>query len=51
MRVCFQADVDLNGVLIVPQKYAIAPIAASLLLIWEASTPDDWRNVLLYLPV
>lgn len=42
---------DSPGVLIAPQRYAVAAIAADLVLIWEASTPDDWRNVLLYLPL
>jgi hypothetical protein len=41
---------DSPGVLVVPQKYAVAPIAASPVLVWEASTAEEWRNVLLYLP-
>jgi hypothetical protein len=47
----FVRSANSAGVLIVPQRYAVASIAADLVLIWEASTPDDWRNVLLYLPL
>lgn len=42
---------DSPGVLVVPQKYAVAAVAAELVLIWEASTADDWHNRLLYLPL
>lgn len=42
---------DSPGVLIAPQRYSVASIATDLVLIWEASTPDEWRNVLLHLPL
>ncbi len=39
------------GVLIAPQRYAVAAIASDLVLIWEASALEEWRNVLLFLPL
>lgn len=39
------------GVLVVPQRYPVAFVAAESVLIWEASTPDEWQNVLLLLPL
>jgi hypothetical protein len=47
----FTETADSPGVLIVSQRLAVATIAADLVLIWEASAPEDWRNVLLYLPL
>jgi predicted nuclease of predicted toxin-antitoxin system len=38
------------GIFIVPQTSAIGEIIESLLLIWAASQPDEWRDQIVYLP-
>jgi Domain of unknown function (DUF5615) len=38
------------GVILIPQRLPIARAIDDLLLLWEASRPDEWRNRLIYLP-
>lgn len=40
-----------TGVLIVPQSLPVLEAAEDLLLIWVASTPNDWENRIGYLPL
>jgi hypothetical protein len=47
----FVEHTSSSGVLVVPQRYAVGAIARELVLIWEASAAEDWRNVLVYLPL
>lgn len=47
----FVHTADSPGVLIVPQRSPVAAIASDLVLIWQVSPPDEWRNVLGYLPL
>ena len=39
------------GIFIVPQRGAIGGIIESLLLVWTASKPEEWRNRIVYLPL
>jgi len=39
------------GVFIIPQSGAIGDIIESLLLVWTASRPEEWRNQIVYLPL
>lgn len=39
------------GVVIVPQRIAIALVVEELLLIWHASTPEEWINRIAHLPI
>ncbi len=39
------------GVIIVPQRMAIAAAVEELLLIWHASTPAEWANRIAHLPL
>lgn len=39
------------GVVIVPQSLAIAAAVEELLLIWHASTPEEWTNRIVHLPL
>jgi len=39
------------GVVIVPQHLAIAAAGEELLLIWHASTPEEWNNRIVHLPL
>lgn len=38
------------GLFIAPQRHAIGEIVESLLLVWTASQPEEWRNRIVYLP-
>ncbi|MGH2514746.1 MAG: DUF5615 family PIN-like protein [Ktedonobacterales bacterium] len=40
----------IAGVLLLHQTLPIAQAIEILLLVWEASEPDDWRDKLTYLP-
>jgi hypothetical protein len=40
-----------TGLLIVPQRSQIGPIVESLVLIWSASSLDDWRYSIEFLPL
>lgn len=39
------------GLFIVPQHLTLAVIVADLLLIWSASSPEEWVNRICYLPL
>jgi Domain of unknown function (DUF5615) len=39
------------GGFLVPQRMAIGPAIQELLLIWEASEPDEWRDCITFLPL
>lgn len=39
------------GLVLVPRKLPIAQVIEELYLIWEATTPDYWRNLIQYLPL
>lgn len=39
------------GVVIVPQSLDIASAVEEILLIWHASTAEEWRNRIVYLPL
>jgi hypothetical protein len=41
---------DSPGVFLVKQRTAIGSVVEALLLIWAASSPDDWRNRILEVP-
>jgi hypothetical protein len=38
------------GMFIVAQRGPIGEVIASLLLVWAASQPEDWRDRIVYLP-
>jgi hypothetical protein len=38
------------GLFIVPQRRAIGDVIESLLLVWSASQPAEWRDTVAYLP-
>jgi hypothetical protein len=38
------------GLCIFPQKCSVGAMIDELLMVWAASTPDEWRNRLEYLP-
>ncbi len=38
------------GVFLVKQRTAIGRVVEALLLVWAASSPDDWRNRILEIP-
>ena len=40
----------LHGVFLVPQNRPTRPVAENLVLIWEASEFEDWRDRIVYLP-
>jgi len=44
------AGLPSPGIFIVPQRSAIGDIIESLVLVWTASQPEDWRNQIAYLP-
>ena len=49
----FRAFVLTNtspGVILIPQRLPIIKAIANLLLLWEASRLDEWRNRLIYIP-
>lgn len=37
--------------IVVPQSLAIPAAAEDLTLIWAATTPEEWANRILYLPL
>lgn len=39
------------GVFIIPQRVEIGMAIDELLLIWPASDPEEWTNLILYLPL
>jgi hypothetical protein len=39
------------GLLIVPQHLPLATVVEDLLLIWSASSPEEWVNRICYLPL
>lgn len=39
------------GVLLLHQQLPIAQAIEALLLVWSASAPEDWRDLLTYLPL
>ena len=39
------------GVIVVPQSLAVPAAAEDLALIWAATTPEEWANRILYLPL
>ena len=39
------------GVIVVPQHLPISAVADELLLIWTATSPEDWTNRICYLPL
>lgn len=39
------------GVLLIPQQYATGSTIDEVLLIWGASSPDEWRDMVTYLPL
>jgi hypothetical protein len=39
------------GVIVVPQHMAVSAAADELLLIWTASSSEDWANRICYLPL
>jgi uncharacterized protein DUF5615 len=39
------------GVLLLHQTLPVAQAIEALLLVWEASSPEDWRDLLTYLPL
>jgi hypothetical protein len=47
----FVADAQSTGVLIVPQRLPIARVADDLLLIWQATEADEWKNRIRFLPL
>jgi hypothetical protein len=40
----------IHGLFIVPQQRAISSIVESMLLIWEASQFEEWRDRIVFLP-
>ena len=40
-----------TGLLIVPQHLPLAAVVEDLLLIWSASSPEEWVNRICYLPL
>ena len=47
----FIQNQDSPGVVIVPQKLSVSDAIEELLLIWHASTPDEWKNRISHLPL
>jgi PIN like domain len=41
----------LHGLFLVPQRSATRKVADSLVLIWEASEFEEWRDKIVYLPL
>jgi len=39
-----------SGIFVVPQEAALGEVIDSVLLVWAASQPDEWRNQIVYLP-
>jgi hypothetical protein len=39
------------GVIIVPQHLPVSAVVDELLLIWSATTSEDWANRICYLPL
>ncbi len=39
------------GVMLLPQTLPMAQAIDALLLVWDASEPDEWRDTLTYLPL
>ena len=39
------------GILLLHQALPVAEAIGALLLVWEASAPEDWRDTLTYLPL
>jgi hypothetical protein len=40
----------IHGLFLVPQRRAIRMVAESLVLIWDASEFEEWRDQIVYLP-
>jgi len=47
----FVSTQDSPGVFIVPRRLKLSYIAEELILIWEASEPDEWINQITYVPL
>lgn len=47
----FTASQSSPGVIIVPQNLAIREVADTLILIWDATSADEWTNRIVYLPI
>lgn len=47
----FVLDHTSAGVLLVPQRLPVASVVDDLLLIWETTTAEEWRNSILALPL
>ena len=41
----------IPGILIVPRRLSLGEIIEELHLVWGASQPDDYRDLIVYLPV
>ena len=39
------------GIIVVPQRMPVRLVAEDLLLMWAASEPEGWRNLIVYLPI
>lgn len=39
------------GLIVVPQSLSIREVADTLILIWTATTADEWTNRIVYLPI
>lgn len=48
MRPRFQADADLNQTIVLA---VLRQEAEEILLIWSVTSPEEWRNRLVYLPL
>jgi hypothetical protein len=47
----FAATTASAGVIIVPQTLPVGQVVDNLALIWTASTPEEWTNRIVYLPL
>jgi hypothetical protein len=47
----FIVNQSSTGLLIIPQQLAIASAAADLILIWSATSADEWINRIAFLPL
>ena len=41
----------MAGLMVAPQLYPVSPIADELILIWFASTAEEWIGRIEYLPL
>ena len=47
----FVGSQESAGVIVTPQNLAIHEVMEELVLIWTATTPEEWTNRILYLPL